>query len=385
MRSLGIKLTLSFVVVTLIATLLVVFIVSTQTFSGFVQFLNDPNANVVLAAPPPPRANANAPNNPNNPPRNDGRRFEPNTAAGNFEDTVKTSLLVGVISGTLLAMLVGVVLARQLIRPIKTLTAASHKLAAGELGYQVTPKTKDEIGELTEAFNHMSRDLAHAHQLRQQMTADIAHDIRTPLTVIAGYTEGLSDGKMTPSVGTFTVMHEQVQLLQHLLDDLRTLSLTDAGELTLNKQRIDPRALLERTAVTYLHQAEQHQIALRVDAPSDLPLVNVDVERMVQVLNNLVGNALRHTPDQGKVTLIGKVENGRVVLQVFDTGNGIAAQDLPNVFERFYRVDDARQRTDGHSTGLGLAIAKAIVEAHGGQISVISKLDQGTTFTIRMS
>ena len=176
-----------------------------------------------------------------------------------------------------------------------------------------------------------------------------------------------------------------MQHLQHLLDDLRTLSLTDAGELTLNKQRIDPRALLERTAVTYLRQAEQHQIALRVEAPSDLPLVNVDVERLVQVLNNLVGNALRHTPDRGTVTLIGMEENGRVLLQVRDSGNGIAAQDLSNVFERFYRADDARQRTDdGHSTGLGLAIAKAIVEAHGGQISAASRLNQGSTFTIQL-
>jgi len=380
MRSLGIKLTLSFVGVTLIATIAVAFIISRQTFQGFIQFLNDPTAVFILDKPPPRPPNQQNANNGNR--RDDGRHFEPDTAAGNFEDTVKSGLLIGVTSGTILAIIAGVVLARQLIRPIKTLTAASNKLADGELGYQVTPTTNDEIGELTKAFNRMSHDLAHANQLRRQMTADIAHDIRTPLTVIAGYTEGLSDGKIATSPETFAVMHEQVQLLQHLLDDLRTLSLTDAGELRLNTQRIDPRMLLERTAVTYLHQAEQNQITLRVDAPSDLPLVDVDVERMVQVLNNLVGNALRHTPEQGKVTLIGGLENGRVVLQVTDTGSGIATQDLPNVFERFYRADDARQRTDTHSTGLGLAIAKAIVDLHGWQISVTSKVDYGTTFTI---
>ena len=384
MRSLGIKLTVSFVVVTLVATLSVALIFSNQTFTGFIQFLNDPTAEQIIASPPPPPSNQNNNNNDNNNRRDNGRRFEPNTAAGNFEDTIRISLLVGVVSGTFLAFIVGIGLTRQLIRPIKTLTAASHKLANGELGYQVTPTTKDEIGELTEAFNQMSQDLSRANQLRRQMTADIAHDIRTPLTVIAGYTEGLSEGKTSPSVETFAVMHEQVQHLQHLLDDLRTLSLTDAGELTLNKQLIDPRALLERTAVTYFHQAERRQIALRVESPSDLPSVYVDVERLVQVLNNLVGNAIRHTTSNDEIILVGKQESGQVILQVCDTGDGIAAHDLSNVFERFYRGDDARQYTDSHSTGLGLAIAKAIVEAHEGQISVASEINQGTTFTIRL-
>jgi len=431
-RSLGIKLTLAFIGVTLAATILVAVIVSNSTFSSFINYVDsetsqligdatdqgavtagegkdsDPS-DVVPAAPrnnngpeprpgsdgrselPPPRPGIDPPPGANPPPlvprprRDDGRRFEPDTAAGDFEDAVNLGVVWGIASGVLLAAAAGIIIARQVIRPVKRLTAASQLLAEGELGYQVTPTTRDEIGELTLAFNRMSRDLARSKELRQQMMADIAHDLRTPLTVIAGYTEGLSEGKMVPAQSTFVVMHEQVQHLQHLLDDLRILSLSDAGELVLDRRAVDPRALLERTAVTYLQQAEKQQIQLRVNAPYDLAPVNVDVERMVQVFNNLVGNALRYTAENGEILLAGHQEGQRIILQVQDNGSGIAPNDLPNLFERSYRTDDARQRTDVNATGLGLAIAKAIVETHDGRISVTSALGQGTTFTIELA
>ncbi len=385
MRSLNTKLTLSFVGVAVVATILTLTIVTYSTFNGFDQFIDElieATAGAVL--PPPaqlsPARAQDIGRKADRPPR----RFEPNTPAGNFEDSVYRGVATGLGIGVLLALGVGLVLARQLIRPLRTLTTATQTLADGQLGHQVPVTTQDEIGELTHAFNQMSHDLAHAEQLRQQMTADIAHDLRTPLTVLAGYTEGLSEDKIQQSPQTYQVMNQQVQLLQHLLDDLRTLSLSDAGKLSLNRRPTDPRALLERTAVAYLPQAEAQGVALSVVGDTDLPLVAVDVARMVQVLNNLVSNALRFTAAGEQIALRAAAENQHVLLQIRDSGRGIPAQDLPHVFERFYRADSARARTDPKTSGLGLAIAKAIVEGHGGTISVSSTVGAGTTFSINL-
>lgn len=299
----------------------------------------------------------------------------------------------------LIALVGGVLLARTLTRPLRELTAATQAMARGALGQQVQVRSSDEIGQLAASFNRMSADLARASQLRTQMTADLAHDLRTPLTVLRGYTEGLHDARLHGTPALYRVMHGEVQHLQRLVEDLRVLSLADAGELPLNRRAVDPMALLERTALAYMMQAEQQGLALRVEADEGLPSVSVDTDRMAQVLNNLVSNALRYTT-QGGVTLRAyagssaqAAEPARpaasrqppaVVLEVRDTGSGIAPDDLPNIFDRFYRADAARQRTGGGGSGLGLAIAKAIIEAHGGTIAAGSLEDEGATFTIAL-
>ncbi|MCB8943083.1 MAG: HAMP domain-containing protein [Ardenticatenaceae bacterium] len=308
----------------------------------------------------------------------DTNRFAPEVA---FLRTVTTSTILSATIAGVIALALGILLARTLTRPLQELTAATQVMAAGQLGHQVQVRSQDEIGQLARSFNQMSSDLAQASQVRKQMTADIAHDLRTPLTILRGYMEGLKDGALNGSPNLYNIMYEEVTLLQHLVEDLRTLSLADAGELSLNIRAVDPKALLERTGLAYVMEAEQRGLALRIDAADDLPSVMVDADRMTQVFNNLVSNALRFTT-QGEIVLAAAATNQHLQFEVRDTGAGISPGELTHIFDRFYRADESRQRTEDGSSGLGLAIAKAIVEAHKGQITAVSTPGQGTTFTI---
>ena len=282
----------------------------------------------------------------------------------------------------LVALIFGVLLARSLTSPVRALTQAAQRMTAGELEQKVKISSADELGELAQAFNQMSKQLAENNHLRKQMTADIAHELRTPLTVIAGYAESMKEGVLAPTEERLALIHSEIEHLQFLVEDLRTLSRADAGELALNRQSISPSDLLKHMAATYSHQAGQKQIELALDLENGLPNLFVDETRLLQVLGNLLNNALRHTPEAGRITLSGHShDNGWIVLTVADTGPGISAEDLPHVFERFYRADKSRTASDGGS-GLGLAIAKAIVEAHGGKIEVESRGEKGTVFSL---
>lgn len=296
---------------------------------------------------------------------------------------INQALLNAALGATALALLLGIFLVRTLTHPLRELTHAIRAVAKGQLKQQVPVRSQDELGELATAFNQMSADLTRSNELRRQMTADIAHDLRTPLTVITGYLESLRDGVLKPNPDWFDVMYNEARHLQRLVEDLRTLSLVDAGELPLNRQLVSPQELLERIAAAYRHPAEQQNIVLETKAEPELPEIKVDPERMVQVLGNLVTNALRHTPAGGQITLSAKPEAHAVQLRVQDNGEGIPPEALQRIFDRFYRGDAARQQQNGES-GLGLAIARSLVEAHGGTISVESKRGNGTTFIIEL-
>lgn len=284
---------------------------------------------------------------------------------------------------SVLALILGIMLARTLTQPLRELTTATRAMAGGDLHQQVAVRSRDEIGELATSFNQMSADLTRASQARKQMTADLAHDLRTPLSILRGYTEGLQDGRVQGTPALYAVMHDEVEHLQRLVEDLRVLSLADARELPLNRRIVDPMALLERTALAYFGQVEARGLTLRVEADDDLPSIDVDTDRLTQVLNNLVSNALRHTR-QGEIVLGARRVAGAVEMTVSDTGSGIDPEDLPYVFDRFYKADKSRHRTDDPSSGLGLAIAKAIVEAHGSSIAAASAPGAGATFTLRL-
>ncbi|HAD07694.1 MAG TPA: hypothetical protein DCE76_11115 [Anaerolineaceae bacterium] len=302
--------------------------------------------------------------------------FRPEEAR--FLSRVNQALVIGGAGALLIALIVGVFLARTLTRPIKDLTLAATRMAQGELEQQVEVRSRDEIGQLAQAFNLMSQQIARANQLRRQMTADIAHDLRTPLTVIGGYIESMRDGVLKPTPQRLDLIYQEIERLQKMVNDLRMLSQADAGELNLHPQPVQPLALLERTAQLFQHHASQVGITLNVDAKDHIASILVDEDRMMQVLDNLISNALRYTPSGGKVTLRARMDGKTVLLQVADTGSGIPAEELPHIFERFHRVDPSRYSESGGS-GLGLAIVRALVEAQGGKVSAESELGKGTT------
>jgi len=312
----------------------------------------------------------------------DGGARDPYSPEDAFLARVNQAIVFGALGATVIALALGVLLARAISRPVKELTEATQRVAHGELGHQVPVRTRDELGELAVSFNQMSADLATSNQLRRQMTADVAHELRTPLSVILGYSEALSDGKLQGKPAIYDAMYGEAQLLSHLVDDLRTLSLADAGELTLNRSLLSAGECIERTAASQTELAAQRGIRLEVQTGPDLPLVDVDRERIAQVLANLVSNALRYTPEGGVITLSAEAAGDRVLLRVSDTGPGIEPQHLPFVFKRFYRADDSRL-SNGES-GLGLAIARSLVEAHGGTIQVESVVGQGAMFTVAL-
>jgi signal transduction histidine kinase len=306
----------------------------------------------------------------------------PESPASQFLERLNQAAVLGALGAIFVALLLGTILARTISRPVREVTKATQLVAGGDLGYQVPVRTRDEIGELAASFNRMSADLAQSNRQRQQMTADIAHDLRTPLSVILGYIEALNSGKLQPTSETFEIMYSKGQHLQHLIEDLRILALVDAGELLLTRRAVDPKILLEHTALAHMIQAQEKGIKIRVEVNDGTAEFEVDSERMSQVLGNLVSNALRYTPEGGEIVLTARGDEKESVLEVRDNGAGIASEELPHIFDRFYRSDNSR-RQSGES-GLGLAIAKSIITAHGGTISVSSTLGEGTTFKIRI-
>jgi signal transduction histidine kinase len=298
-----------------------------------------------------------------------------------YIDSVNRSLLIAALGGAVAALILGFLVAASLVRPIRALTAATRRVAEGDLDQKVQVNSKDEIGELAQSFNLMSEDLANANRSRKQMTADIAHDLRNPLTVLGGYLESLKDGKLEPTLERYETMQSEVLHLQKLVDDLRTLSLADAGELRLSLQKVNLAVLLEKVRASYLHQAEAKGVTIIVEANDTKLEANLDPDRTGEVLGNLVTNALRYTPEGGRITLSVMEESDKLVLHVTDTGCGISPADLPYIFERSYRGDPSRS---GDESGLGLAICKSILELHGGTINVQSEVDGGSDFIIRM-
>jgi signal transduction histidine kinase len=300
-----------------------------------------------------------------------------------FLDAVNRWLLIATGSAGLLALGLTLLISRRILRPIQSLTAAARKMESGDLSSRVAVPGNDEIGGLAHAFNSMAESMARNEQLRRHMVSDVAHELRTPLTNIRGYLEGMRDGVLEADPETLDSVHEEAEVLARLVDDLQELALAEAGQLRLLRQPVALADLIEHATVAARPKFEARGVKLSADLGDTTLLVDVDPARIGQVLGNLLSNALAHTPEGGEVSAATKRDGDQVQVSVRDTGSGIAPEHLPFVFERFYRVDEARARKNG-GAGLGLAIVKQLVEAHGGRISVESTVDQGSTFTFSL-
>ncbi len=295
----------------------------------------------------------------------------------------RTTLAIGLaaLSGVVVALAMGFLLADRLLQPIRQLTRASQALARGDLQQQVAVTSRDELGQLTATFNRMSADLLKADQQRKRMTADITHDLSTPLQVISGYMEMLEVGDITLSPKRIEIIKTEIEHLRRLVGDLSILTQVEANGLNIQLQAARPAVLLERLSASYQPIAARQGVALLVVGADSVPSIMVDEGRLLQVLKNLVDNALRYTPNGGTITL-SAVAGERIQLRVQDSGSGIDAEDLPYVFDRFYQADKARGANSG-KMGLGLAICKALVTAQGGAIAAQSAgKGQGTTIVL---
>jgi len=291
-------------------------------------------------------------------------------------------LLAGVIAAGA-ALVLGGLFLRNILAPLRQLERASQRLTQGDLSQRVPVTGRDEIGRLAESFNRMVERLERSEKLRRQMIADIAHELRTPLTVIQGDLQAILDGVYEPTPAVIASIHEESLLLARLVADLRDLSLAEAGELRLEKQRADLRDVIRQTVTVIEPRLASKRIVLTVKLPDEPVPVEIDPQRIQQVLLNILSNAERYTPEGGQITLSAFTRRAEVRVSVTDNGPGIAPEELPYVFERFWRGDRSRSRATG-GTGLGLAIAKQFVEAHGGQIWAESTPGKGSTFTFSL-
>lgn len=307
--------------------------------------------------------------------------LQPGPQEASFIRRTNNALLYASLGAVFLSVILGLVFTQTLLKPLEKLETAIVKMKQGDTPQVRNAHGQDELGQVIQTFNAMSQSIAKGRKIRKQMTADIAHELRSPLTVISGYLEAMEEGTLPPSAERIAIIKAEVDQLNRLVTDLRTLALADAGQLSIEKAPVKPSALFLRLKSAFELLAKQKQIDLVFETAPNLSPLLVDEGRMVQALSNLLSNALRHTPEGGRITLSAIQDADAIQLIVEDTGEGIPPESLDRMFERFYRVDDSRFASKGE-TGLGLSIVKAIIEAHSGKVTVHSQIGTGTTFTL---
>ncbi|MGI6037722.1 MAG: HAMP domain-containing sensor histidine kinase [Limnochordia bacterium] len=304
----------------------------------------------------------------------------PGIVGANMEEEFLTSLGKNVLRAgfatVVMAIIIGYFLSQRLVKPLESLALGAQRIAHRDLDYRVDIDADDEIGDLARSFNTMAAQLEEADRLRKNMIADLAHELRTPITILRGNLESLQWNLLQPTPELIISLHDEAVRVSRLLTDLQSLAVAEGGGLRLNYQQVDLAKLVEGIQTIIFREAEAKEVELVTVIPPDLPSLKADPDRLRQILLNLLTNALEHTPAQGCITLTAQVQGAQLGIGVQDTGPGIPAAEIPRVFHRYYRGSSR-----GEGIGLGLAIARAYVEAHGGRIEVSSIPRRGTTFT----
>lgn len=295
-----------------------------------------------------------------------------------FLQTVNRSLWIATGVVAVVALILALLLIRHLTGPLRNLAAAAHRIAAGDLTARVEETGEDELGKLAQSFNAMAESLEEAERSKRQMIADVAHELRTPITVLRAAVEGFEDGVLEPTPENLSTLKDKVHLTARLIEDLQQLALADMGRLSLRQEPFPLEPVIADIAAMIGPQLEDGGIQLALDLPPDLPPAAGDRQRIQQVLLNLMANALRHTPAGGEILVTARTDGSEIEVSVCDTGPGISPEDAAHLFARFYRGRE--ERAAGTGTGLGLSVAKAIVEAHGGRIWAENRPTGGACF-----
>ena len=295
-----------------------------------------------------------------------------------FENAWSRSTFLSFIAGATAAGGLSYWVSRRIVQPLTEMEQITQKFAAGKLGERMPVLEIPELNQLAVSFNRMASSLAGVEQRRRELISDLTHELRTPLTVIRGYLEELAEGRIAPAPEIYQQLAKETKRLERLVNDLQELSKAEAGYLPINLQSVNLRPLLVSLVQKFADQLLEDGPILQLECPSQLALVLADIDRTEQVLVNLLGNAVRYT-SEGSITIRVWTENNSLWIAIIDTGQGIAPEDLPHVFERFFRADRSRARHSG-GTGIGLAISRRLVELQGGRIEVESELGKGSTF-----
>ena len=303
-----------------------------------------------------------------------------------FRASFNEALIYAAWAAMLVAVVLSVYLSRSVIAPVQAMSLATQRIADGRYDERVQVQGEDELAQLAMRFNQMAEKLNEVEAMRRRLIGDVSHELRTPLTAIKGSMEGLMDGVLPATQETYQQIHAEADRLNRLVNDLQELSRVEAHAYELDLRPVDVSSLVRTVIKRLAPQAESKRISLDLDLAPGLPRVLADEDRAVQIITNLTGNALQYTPENGKITISAKRINQEVQISVRDTGIGIPPEHLSHIFDRFYRVDKSRSRRGGGGSGIGLTIARALVEAHGGHIWAESAGEgQGSTFNFTLS